>query len=64
MLGGGYAEMLMSCTVENEAFSQALTQIRSADNTGYDSSDLVSRLRAAHYGHSEAGLEGATWQSN
>jgi hypothetical protein len=28
-----------------------------ADNAGYDSSDLVSRLRAAHYeGQTDAGL--------
>lgn len=73
VLGGGCAEMLMSCAVEDEArsvkgkkalaveaFSQALKQIPIilADNAGYDSSDLVSRLRAAHYeGHSDAGLD-------
>ena len=72
VLGGGCAEMLMSCAVEDEArsvkgkkalaveaFGQALKQIPIilADNAGYDSSDLVSRLRAAHYeGHSDAGL--------
>lgn len=71
-LGGGCAEMLMSCAVDNEAkrvlgkkaiaveaFSHALRQLPTilADNAGYDSSDLVSRLRAAHYvGQSDAGL--------
>ena len=71
-LGGGCAEMLMSCGVDNEAkrvlgkkaiaveaFSHALRQLPTilADNAGYDSSDLVSRLRAAHYdGQSDAGL--------
>jgi len=71
-LGGGCAEMLMSCAVDNEAkrvvgkkaiaveaFSHALRQLPMilADNAGYDSSDLVSRLRAAHYdGQSDAGL--------
>ena len=53
----------MSCAVEGEArtvtgkkaiavesFSKALRMIPTilADNAGYDSSDLVSRLRAAH----------------
>lgn len=73
VLGGGCAEMLMSCAVEEEArkitgkkaiaaeaFSRALRQIPTilADNAGYDSSDLVSKLRAAHYeGHSDAGLD-------
>ncbi|KAF9645329.1 hypothetical protein BDM02DRAFT_590354 [Thelephora ganbajun] len=72
-LGGGCAEMLMSCAVDNEAkrvlgkkaiaveaFSHALRQLPTilADNAGYDSSDLVSRLRAAHYdGRSDAGLD-------
>lgn len=71
-LGGGCAEMLMSCAVDNEAkrvlgkkaiaveaFSHALRQLPTilADNAGYDTSDLVSRLRAAHYdGQSDAGL--------
>jgi TCP-1/cpn60 chaperonin family len=71
-LGGGCAEMLMSCAVDEEAkkivgkkalaveaFSHALRQIPTilADNAGYDSSDLVSRLRAAHYeGRTDAGL--------
>lgn len=71
-LGGGCAEMVMSCAVEEaarrvsgkkaiavEAFGRALRQIPTilADNAGYDSSDLVSRLRAAHYdGQRDAGL--------
>lgn len=72
VLGGGCAEMLMSCAVEEaargidgkkaiavEAFGRALRQIPNilADNAGYDSSDLVSKLRAAHYGgQADAGL--------
>ena len=72
VLGGGCSEMLMSCAVEEEArkvqgkkaiaaeaFARALRQIPTilADNAGYDSSDLVSRLRAAHYdGQADAGL--------
>jgi T-complex protein 1 subunit beta len=72
VLGGGCSEMLMSCAVDEEvrkvkgkkalaaeAFGRALRQIPTilADNAGYDSSDLVSRLRAAHYeGDSQAGL--------
>jgi len=72
VLGGGCSEMLMSCAVDEEArkvkgkkaiaveaFGRALRQIPTilADNAGYDSSDLVSRLRAAHYeGNTDAGL--------
>lgn len=72
-LGGGCAEMLMSCAVDEaartvsgkralavEGFSRALRQMPTiiADNGGYDSSDLVSQLRAAHYeGRSDAGLD-------
>lgn len=72
VLGGGCSEMLMSCAVEEaartvkgkkaiavEAFGRALRQIPTilADNAGFDSSDLVARLRAAHYeGQSESGL--------
>lgn len=72
VLGGGCSEMLMSCAVEEEArkvqgkkaiaaeaFARALRQIPTilADNAGYDSSDLVSRLRAAHYDEQvDAGL--------
>ena len=63
--------MLMSCSVEEaargidgkkaivvEAFGRALRQIPIilADNAGCDSSDLVSKLRAAHYGGQDAGL--------
>ncbi|KAK4688697.1 T-complex protein 1 subunit beta, partial [Tremellales sp. Uapishka_1] len=71
-LGGGCAEMLMSCKVDEaarlvkgkkalavEGFARALRQMPTilADNGGYDSSDLVSKLRAAHYeGRSDAGL--------
>ena len=42
-----------------EAFARALRQIPTilADNAGYDSSDLVARLRAAHHeGQADAGL--------
>ena len=72
-LGGGCAEMLMSCQVEEaartvkgkkalavEGFARALRQMPTiiADNGGYDSSDLVTKLRAAHYeGQSDAGLD-------
>ena len=72
VLGGGCSEMLMSCAVEEEArkikgkkaiateaFSRALRQIPTilADNAGFDSSDLVTKLRAAHYeGQADAGL--------
>ncbi|EPQ59771.1 hypothetical protein GLOTRDRAFT_56030 [Gloeophyllum trabeum ATCC 11539] len=72
-LGGGCAEMLMSCAADEEArrtkgkkavaveaFARALRQIPTilADNAGYDSSDLVARLRAAHYeGKADAGLD-------
>jgi len=73
VLGGGCSEMLMSVAVEEsakkvsgkkaiaaEAFARALRQIPTilADNAGYDSSDLVARLRAAHYeGEAQAGLD-------
>ncbi|CDO78272.1 hypothetical protein BN946_scf184588.g2 [Trametes cinnabarina] len=73
VLGGGCSEMLMSCAVEEEArkvqgkkaiaaeaFGRALRMIPTilADNAGYDSSDLVAKLRAAHYeGRSDAGLD-------
>ncbi|ORZ39159.1 T-complex protein 1 subunit beta [Catenaria anguillulae PL171] len=73
VLGGGCSEMLMSKAVDEaaavtpgkkalavEAFARALRQMPTilADNAGYDSSDLVSRLRAAHYaGNSDAGLD-------
>lgn len=71
--GGGACEMAMSRAVgaaaqhcpgkeslAMEQFGKALTQIPSiiADNGGYDSSDLVGKLRAAHAeGKSSMGLE-------
>lgn len=71
-LGGGCAEMLMANRVDEEAkrtkgkraiavesFAHALRQLPTilADNAGYDSSELVAQLRAAHYeGHSDTGL--------
>ncbi|CAG8599965.1 13161_t:CDS:10, partial [Dentiscutata heterogama] len=73
VLGGGCSEMLMSKAVEEkakttagkkaiavESFAKALRQIPTilADNAGYDSADLVARLRAAHYeGKSTYGLD-------
>jgi len=70
--GGGCAEMIMAKAVDElasitpgkkamalESFSRALRQIPTiiADNGGYDSSELVSRLRAEHYkGNVNAGL--------
>ncbi|KAI9099423.1 T-complex protein 1 subunit beta [Phlyctochytrium arcticum] len=72
-LGGGCAEMLMAKAVDEaaaktagkkaiacEAFARALRQLPTilADNAGYDSAELVARLRAAHYeGKSEYGLD-------
>jgi T-complex protein 1 subunit beta len=72
VLGGGCSEMLMSNAAEEaarktsgkkaiavEGFSKALRQLPTilSDNAGYDSADLVSKLRAAHYeGRSDAGL--------
>ncbi len=72
VLGGGCSETLMSCAAEEaarkvmgkkamavEAFARALRQIPTilADNAGYDSADLVAKLRAAHYnGQHDAGL--------
>lgn len=71
-LGGGCAEMLMAVAVDEaartvtgkkalavESFARALRQIPIilSDNGGYDSGELVSRLRAAHYeGKKSAGL--------
>ncbi|TGZ85703.1 T-complex protein 1 subunit beta [Ascodesmis nigricans] len=73
VLGGGCSEMLMSKAVENaaqntpgkkalaiEAFGRALRQLPTilADNAGFDSSDLVAKLRAAHHnGMSSSGLD-------
>jgi T-complex protein 1 subunit beta len=73
LLGGGCTEMLMSKAVDElakrtagkeaisiEGFARALRMIPTiiADNAGYDSSDLVQQLRAAHYeGRTTAGLD-------
>lgn len=73
VLGGGAAEMSMSCAVDSEArrtpgkkavavesFAKALRQLPTilADNAGLDSSDLVARLRAAHeQGEAETGID-------
>ncbi|KAF9169103.1 T-complex protein 1 subunit beta [Mortierella sp. AD011] len=72
VLGGGCSEVLMSKAVDEvaaktagkqqaaiEAFSRALRQMPTilADNGGYDSADLVAKLRASHYeGNSTYGL--------
>ncbi|CAN6636056.1 T-complex protein 1 subunit beta [Trichomonascus vanleenenianus] len=72
-LGGGCAEMVMSKAVERtaqnengkralaiEAFAAALRQLPTilADNAGFDSSELVAKLRAAVYnGISTSGLD-------
>jgi len=70
VLGGGCSEMLMANAVDTlarstsgkesmaiEAFARALRTLPTtiADNGGYDSSDLVSQLRAAHFNAAEAG---------
>ncbi|GAA6041841.1 hypothetical protein JCM8097_004501 [Rhodosporidiobolus ruineniae] len=71
--GGGCAEMTMAVAVDEEAkrtegkkalaveaFARALRQMPTilADNAGYDSSDLVAKLRAAHYeGRADSGLD-------
>jgi len=73
VMGGGASEMLMANAIDNlvketpgkeavaiEAFGRALRQIPTiiADNAGYDSSELVSQLRAAHYkGEQDMGLD-------
>jgi len=73
VLGGGCTEMLMSNAAEDaakrvsgkkaiavESFARALRRIPVilADNAGFDSSDLVSKLRAAHFsGQHDAGLD-------
>lgn len=73
VLGGGCSEVLMSKAVDDvaaktagkraiaaESFSKALRQMPTilADNAGFDSSELVSQLRAAHYeGKTTAGLD-------
>ena len=71
--GGGCSEMLMANAVNKlaqetpgkesmaiEAFASALRQLPTiiADNAGYDSSELVSQLRAAHStGKETSGLD-------
>jgi len=73
VLGGGCAEMLMANAVDVlaattagkraiavEAFAKALRQLPTilADNAGFDSADLVAKLRAAHHGgQATAGLD-------
>ncbi|KAI8802883.1 chaperonin Cpn60/TCP-1 family [Cladochytrium replicatum] len=73
VLGGGCSECLMAKAVEEtaavtagkkalaiESFAKALRQLPTiiADNGGYDSSDLVAQLRAAHNeGQSTTGLD-------
>jgi len=72
-LGGGCAETLMAKAVDAivptvagkkslaiEAFARALRAMPAAiaDNAGYDSAELVTQLRAAHFaGNSTAGLD-------
>jgi len=72
VLGAGCSECVMANAVDElakktagkkslaiEAFAKALRQIPSiiAENAGYDSTELVGRLRAAHYeGNKTAGL--------
>jgi T-complex protein 1 subunit beta len=72
VLGGGCSETLMAAAVDEaarsvsgkralavEAFARALRMIPTilADNAGFDSADLVSKLKAAHYeGRADAGL--------
>ncbi|EGF77220.1 hypothetical protein BATDEDRAFT_91936 [Batrachochytrium dendrobatidis JAM81] len=73
VLGGGCSEMLMAKAVEDigavtpgkqaiaiESFARALRQLPMilADNAGYDSADLVSKLRASHAnGKATSGLD-------
>lgn len=73
VLGGGCSETLMAKAVEEaaaktagkkalavESFARALRKIPTiiADNAGYDSSDLVAKLRAAHHqGRTTSGLD-------
>lgn len=69
--GGGCSEALMACAVlakatetpgkeaiAMESFARALLQLPTviADNAGYDSSQLVSELRAAHTQHKSSTL--------
>ena len=71
--GGGCSEVLMACKVMElavategkealaiEAFANALLKMPTiiADNAGYDSADLVARIRAKHVqGNSTCGLD-------
>ena len=73
LLGGGCAEMIMAKAVDAvakttngkaavavESFAKALRQLPTilADNAGYDSAELVSKLRASHYeGKVNSGLD-------
>lgn len=73
VLGGGCSEMLMSKAVDNaaqntsgkkaiavESFAKALRQLPTilADNAGFDSSELVAKLRSSMYGGmSTSGLD-------
>ncbi|TMW57858.1 hypothetical protein Poli38472_013332 [Pythium oligandrum] len=73
VMGGGCTEVLMAQAIDAkapsipgkkalamEAFARALRQLPSiiADNGGYDSSELVTQLRAAHHnGQTTAGLD-------
>lgn len=73
VLGGGCAEMNMAKAVDAlaattagkkaiavESFAKALRQLPTilSDNAGYDSAELVSKLRASHHeGHSTIGLD-------
>ncbi|KAK7439297.1 T-complex protein 1 subunit beta [Stygiomarasmius scandens] len=73
VLGGGCSEMLMACAVDTlarkttgkksvavESFGKALRMIPAilAGNAGYDSTELVAELRAAHFeGKDDAGLD-------
>jgi len=73
VLGAGCSEAIMAQAVDElakrtpgkksiaiEAYARALRQIPAiiADNGGYDSSELIGQLRAAHYeGKSTAGLD-------
>ncbi|KAJ3193933.1 T-complex protein 1 subunit beta [Irineochytrium annulatum] len=73
VLGGGCSEMLMAKAVESvaattagkkaiavESFARALRQLPTilADNAGFDSADLVSKLRASHQeGKNLSGLD-------
>jgi T-complex protein 1 subunit beta len=72
IMGGGCTEVLMAQAIDNkapsipgkkalamEAFARALRQLPAiiADNGGFDSSELVTQLRAAHHqGKKTAGL--------